>query len=281
MPADLHIHSIYSDGTFTPTKIVEEALRLGLSAIAISDHDTIGGLAEAFAAAEGSPLTVVPAVEINLEEKGEEIHILGYFLDFNSTQFLEEMERLRQSRINRIKQFVEKLSEVGVHLTLEEVLAAAGPGTVGRPHLAQTLVAKKYASDERDAFRRYLSRGSPTFVPRQHISGEEAVKIIRDAGGVPILAHPTKVHPPELVEEIIRLGIRGVEAFHPEHSLGDEVRWLTFAEEHSLLITGGSDYHGRNNSTTFSLGQRTCPDKHYLRLKAAAELSSALALKSR
>jgi len=271
MAVDLHIHSIYSDGTLTPRRIVQEAIRAELTAIAIADHDTVEGVPLATEAAEGSPLEVIPAVEINVEENGREIHILGFFLDLHSPSLLKAMEVLCQSRVNRMRRFVERLTEAGVHVSLEEVLEYAGPGTVGRPHLAQVLVARGYAGDEREAFRRYLVPGASTYVPRQHIQASQAIEIIRSARGVPVLAHPAKANPPETMKEMVRLGIMGVEVYHPEQPPEQERLLLAFAREHNLLVTGGSDYHGRSMAKDFSFAQRTCPDEHYLRLKSAAE----------
>jgi len=271
MATDLHIHTIYSDGTLTPAQAVEEGLHLGLKAIAIADHDTVDGTVEALAAAEGLPLEVLPAVEINVEEQGQEIHILGYFFELNYAQLAQTMEPLRQSRLDRVRRFVAKLSEAGVRLTLEEVLERAGPGTVGRPHIAQALAAAGYALDDRDAFRRYLSPGAATYVPRQHISPSEAIDVIRSRAGVPVLAHPAKIKIPALRQKMLELGVMGIEVYHPEHNPAQEASLRAYAEEHGLLISGGSDYHGRSSIRDFFLGQKTCPDEDYLRLKAATQ----------
>lgn len=243
MPVDLHVHTIASDGGDAPEEIVRKALDIGLEAVAITDHDTISGIAPAVNAARGTGLEVVPGIEINTDYREREVHILGYFIENSNPQFLEGVDRLARGRVKRITAMVQKLRDMGLQLTPEEVFAVAGPDVVGRLHVAQVLVNRNIVSSIGEAFEKYIGRGRPGYVPRTRFSPVEAVQLIRAGGGVPVLAHPGTIGNDEIIGLLIPYGLRGIEVYHPEHT-GAQVRhYLYTARKLGLIATGGSDYH--------------------------------------
>lgn len=241
--ADLHIHSSFSDGEWSPEEIVKQAKRIGLRAIAIADHDTV----DAIEAVEKEPSTagieIIPAVEINTDFEDKEIHILGYWIDVGSPALLRALEEQRASRLKRNEEIIKRLNRMGLKLSVEEVLAVAGGNSIGRPHIAQALVNKGYAGSKEEAFSKWLKRGSPGYVPRSSMSWREAINVISQAGGIAVLAHPGKSFVDHLIPQMLKEGLLGIEVWHPSHSLEDGRRYLQLAREFSLLITGGSDAH--------------------------------------
>jgi predicted metal-dependent phosphoesterase TrpH len=241
--ADLHIHSSFSDGEWTPEEIVITVSKLGLSAIAISDHDTVAGIKEAEEAARTVGIEIIPAVEINTDFDEREIHILGYLLDTNSPNLLEGLMKQREARLKRNEEIVNKLEKLGLKISLEEVLKLASGESLGRPHIAQALVNKGYAESKEEAFAKWLKRGSPAYVPRCSLSWQEAIKLINQANGIAVLAHPGKSYVDFLIPKMIKEGLEGIEVWHPSHSLEDSKRYQQICRDFSLLATGGSDAH--------------------------------------
>jgi predicted metal-dependent phosphoesterase TrpH len=242
---DLHTHSIFSDGTLTPVELVQEANRRGLSFLALTDHDTVEGIPDAIAEGERLGTTVIPGTELSAERNGREAHIFGYYIDTKNDEFIRELDvfaRMRQVRINLM---VEKLRALGLDIDQNRVREIAGPGTIGRPHVARALIEKGYATDIADAFNRYLSAGCPGYVPRQKITPQEAIGLISRAGGVPVLAHPFSTRAvEESLAEFVPLGLMGLEAFYGEYSPEQREELRLVAERWNLIPTGGSDYHG-------------------------------------
>lgn len=246
---DLHLHSTFSDGTLSPAELVQEAARVGLRAIAITDHDELRGNPLALRAArEVGGVEVIPGVELSVELEGE-AHILGYFVDWRDPALnasLREVRRLREERNPRI---VERLREMGLDLDYREVRRVAGGEVVGRVHIARALVERGYVDSVEEAFERFLGRGRPAYVGRHLLPAAEAIRLIRGAGGVPCLAHPFSLGlPPERLEEVIgRLrewGLEGLEAYYHDHS-PDQIRLLReMALRRGLAISGGTDFHG-------------------------------------
>jgi predicted metal-dependent phosphoesterase TrpH len=272
---DLHTHSNASDGLYPPSELVRLAHESGLDLIALVDHDTTGGLAEAQATGGNLGVTVIPGVEINTElhepgdAHGSEAHVLGYYFSVDDPTFLGTLAKLRELRVRRGERMVEKLRAAGYDITWERVRELAG-GTVGRPHIARALIEKGYASDVSDAFARYLSPGRAGFVPRYKIYPEQAIGIIRAAQGVPVLAHPRWI--PDLEEsvlpELVAAGLQGLECHYGEYPEPAVLRLLALANRYNLIATGGSDYHGPNMHPT-PLGGRFIPPE------AAAQLWDA------
>jgi predicted metal-dependent phosphoesterase TrpH len=240
---DLHMHSTASDGSRSPADVVLAAKRASLAAIALTDHDTVSGLAEARAAGEAAGIRVVNGVELSAVEGDTETHILG--LHLRDTGVLERgLGALREMRERRAMQIVERLAETGVQITYGDVLAQAGGGAVGRPHVARAMIAQGWAVDARDAFDRYLGAGRPAFVAKEPLRMEDAIAMIHEAGGLAVLAHPGGSCTRERVEALVAQGMDGVEVKHPSHSSADTTRLRGIVEMLGLVASGGSDWHG-------------------------------------
>jgi 3',5'-nucleoside bisphosphate phosphatase len=251
---DLHTHSTYSDGTLTPTQLIEHACSLGITAIALTDHDTLGGVGEALEAQCNFDIEVIPGVELSIEyalpDNGH-IHMLGLFLDTNSSVLLEGLDWLREQREARTPRIIEKLGDLGIHITEHEVRSIAGNGSVGRPHIARLLMARGFVSSIQEAFDRFLAKGAPAYIPKRKFSLERAIKMIRGAGGIPILAHPysLKLGDQDLRSLLVRMkgmGLGGIEAFYTDHTSEQTEQFLTLSKELDLGVSGGSDFHGEN-----------------------------------
>jgi len=268
--ADLHLHTFHSDGTFAPEEVVRRAKTLGLSAISITDHDTVAGVSAAKAAA-GQELEVIPGAELTAAFKDRELHILGYFLRWEDPAFVNFLSEMQRYRLGRIQAMIDRLSEKGVAtVTLDEVRSVAGVGTVGRPHLAQVLVSRGVVSSLQQAFDRYLGDKAPCFVKGATLTVPKAVQIIQAAGGAAVLAHPYRIVEDSWIPELVAAGIQGIEAHHSEQSAPVAKRYEQMAKQHRLLVTGGSDCHGFRKSKGPLIGSVTVPYAIVERLKAAA-----------
>jgi predicted metal-dependent phosphoesterase TrpH len=256
---DLHIHSTISDGTLTPVEIVSEAVARGLYAISIADHDSVGGVAWAQEAAVGQ-LHVLPGVEVSTQFGDVEVHILGYMMDCRNQTLLEALNTIREGRVRRARSIVERLNSLGVRIDYETVTDTAGGGSVGRPHIAKTLVAEGYVRNQQEAFRRFLRRGGAAFVPREKMSPAHAIEIIRGAGGAAVLAHPGIVRDRRAVEHVLDLGVDGIEVYHTDHSRDVAQRLLSIAQQRRLVVTGGSDSHGPGGPIPVEVGSVAVPD---------------------
>ncbi len=269
--ADLHVHTTFSDGVLTPTEIVERAHEVGLDAVAITDHDSVAGVPEAAEAGRRLGVQVVPGVEINTDVPGSEVHMLGYFLDIESPALKEALHGLREGRLRRAERMVLLLRRIGVPVRLERVLEIAGGGAaVGRPHVAQAIIELGRASDMNDAFGKYLGRGRPAHAARRKFTPEQAIGIIRAAGGVPVLAHPALSGCDRKVRGWVRAGMRGIEADHSEHQDAQVCAYRRLARDLGLIATAGSDFHGLPGNRTV-LGGHTCDTEVVERLRQEAE----------
>ena len=246
---DMHTHSTASDGSMSPMALVHEAKKQGLSAIALTDHDTVEGVAEALAEGDKLGIEVIPGIEISLNYKPE-MHILGYFPDRNKyTVIKNELNIVIEGRNSRNQKIINKLNELGVNITIEDVQAVAVGDIVGRPHIAKVLVAKGYARDIDDAFEKYLSKNGKAYFKRFELTPQVGIQAIRKAGGIPVLAHPiflqrTYQELDKLLGELKTFGLMGIEAIYSENREQDTGNFLRLAIKHDLLVTGGSDYHG-------------------------------------
>lgn len=270
---DLHLHTVASDGRLTPTELVNLAARQGLKTIAVSDHDTTDGLEEAFAAARQHPqLRIIPGIELSADVPGTEVHVLGYFFDPDNAALQAELRRFRAGRIDRAKTMVEKLANLGIHLEWERVQAIAGDGAVGRPHLALAMVEAGYCDEPKDAFPEYLGRNGLAYVERSKFTPEEAVQLIRQAGGVAVLAHPTYMNDMEAgIASLAGAGLSGMEVHYAQYR-DDTIRRLgRLAREYELIPCGGSDYHALGNANEPLPGVNGPPPQSVELLAAAAE----------
>ena len=241
--ADLHLHTSFSDGTLSPEEVVIEAKSLGLAAISITDHDILDGIEPASLAGERYGVEVIPGVELSAESSGEEVHVLGYHMDWRNPRFQQKLRELRESRRIRAMRIIDKLNQLGIDIEYDDVLTQADSVSVGRPHVAAALVEKGHVATTSEAFYRFLGDYGPAYVAKQKLSPAEAATTILDVGGVPVLAHPGTLQR-NTVPELVSSGLMGLEAFHPNHTVQLSEYYCDLAKEHSLLITGGSDYHG-------------------------------------
>ena len=274
--ADLHIHTTASDGTLTPEQTVQEAARIGLGALGIADHDTVDGIAPAIAASRDTNVIVVPAVEINTDYGKDEIHILGYYINHESKALNTHLEHFRFERAERGRLIVERLNEMGLNVSLDRVFQIAGKGSVGRPHIARAIVEAGYASSMNGAFGKYLIRGAPAYVPRHKLTPSQAIDIIREAGGVAVLAHPGNSKCDELIPELVKTGLQGIEVYHTDHSSAKARHYNEIARRYGLIATGGSDSHGPDNLKTVPIGHVTVDLAVICKLKELAQKSSDL-----
>lgn len=249
---DLHTHSTASDGTLAPAQVAAAAAEAGLAAVALTDHDTTQGLAEFLtAAAPGGP-ELVPGVELSVDRPGGgSLHLVGLWVDPEEPRFKEGLERVQNARLERNPKIAARLRELGLDVSLEEVAAAAGGGQVGRPHFAQVLVDKGMVGGPGEAFGRYLKRGAPAYVEKQRLTPEQAMELIRGAGGISVLAHPglLELHPAALEKLAARLmeqGLTAIEAYYSEHNPAQERSLKEMAARLGLAVSGGSDFHGFN-----------------------------------
>ena len=240
---DLHMHSTASDGSRAPGDVVREARRVGLAAIALTDHDTLDGLAEAERVGAELGVRIVRGIELSAVENDVETHILG--LHLTDTHEMEAaLVALREMRRTRAERIVARLNELGVRIELSSVLDQAAGGAIGRPHIARAMIAEGWAVDFRDAFERYLGNGKPAFVMKDRLAVADAISLIHRAGGLAVLAHPSHGGTRERVEAFVREGIDGLEVRHPSHSSEDVARLGALVEHFSLIPSGGSDWHG-------------------------------------
>lgn len=244
---DLHIHTTASDGSLTPTQVVQLARKKGFSLIAVTDHDTMGGVAEALEAGKKYNVDVVPGVEIS-SGVTLEVHMLGYGMSPDHPVMKAMMEDMRAARVERMERIIENLQKMGVPITVEEVEAVAG-GAIGRPHIAQVLVAHGVVPDVRTAFREYIGVGAKAYVERRKMTSEQVIANIRDAGGVPVLAHGgllriSEVELNQWIDSMAKKGLMGLECYHNAHTPQMERLLRAAAERNGLLVTGGSDFHG-------------------------------------
>ncbi len=253
MFADLHTHTTASDGVISPKDLVQLAKQANLRAVAITDHDAVFGIPEAIEAGKEIGIEVIPGIEISTIDKRQDIHVLGYYIEYRNADFLKKLADLQNVRKRRNEMMVEKLQSLGIDISLKEVKKkkSGEDGNIGRPHIAEVLLDKGYVSSMEEAFTKYLGKNGIAYVNPPRISPEEAVDIIKEYHGVPVLAHPGLYNDSELVERLIRYGISGIEVFHPDHDEKLEKYYYDLAVKHKLLITGGSDFHGVRNGEIF------------------------------
>ena len=261
-PVDLHVHTTASDGDLSPRECVAEAAREGLAAIAITDHDTTAGNAEAAAAGREFGIKVVPGVEVSCSHERFTIHLLGYYPDEDDERLAAMLAQLRSRREERNPRILARLAELGCPVDYDEVLEVSGGAVVGRPHIAAVMVRKGYVGSLAEAFDRYLARGAAAYVERAKPPVAEALAVLRQARAIPVLAHPGTLGADDfaeierLVRELVPLGLRGIEAYYHNHDMALTSRLIALAQREGLLFTGGSDFHG-SRKPDIALGRGT------------------------
>ena len=263
---DLHIHSSASDGSYPPAEVVRLAKEGGLTAMALTDHDTVDGLPEAVAAGQEYGVEIIPGVEISAQFPGGTMHILGLFVDYHNGLLDQRLAVLKQARLDRNPQIINKLNALGIPITMARVEEISGGGQVGRPHIARALMELGAVRDLQEAFDKYLGWHKPAYVSKFRFPPDQALAMIREAQGIPILAHPftlglgSAYALKNLIVELKGLGLAGLEVFYPEHTREQEALYLKLARELNLVISGGSDFHGLNKPE-ITLGSIPCQDK--------------------
>jgi hypothetical protein len=268
--ADLHLHTQFSDGTFTPEELVWHAQKQGLACIALTDHDTVEGCARAAAACAGVQMEFIAGAELTAEHADTEVHVLGYFLDTHNQALLDRIGQFQTVRQQRIHEMVAALNKLGVPLKVEAVFALANCKSPGRPHVARAMVKEKLIGSLDEAFERYLKKGRPAWVPKTKMSALESVELVHQAGGLAVMAHPGLNRTDEIIPDLVAAGLDGIECFHTKHSTVMSERYLEIAERHGLLVTGGSDCHGFSKNKPL-IGTVRLPYSHVEKLQAARQ----------
>jgi predicted metal-dependent phosphoesterase TrpH len=269
---DLHSHTTASDGTLSASELVREAARRGVRVLAITDHDSTDGLAEAIEESRRHPpLMIVPGLEINCDVEGGEVHVLGYYVDYEAEWFREFLREQRAERVARVHRLAARLAELGMPIDPAEVFALVKEGSPGRPHVARVMIKHGYVKSVPEAFDKYLHAGGPASVPRRRLTPVQAVEVIRRAHGVPVFAHPGLADKDGMIPELVAAGLLGIECYYSEHSAAQTGAYLDICRERGLLATGGSDYHGPRTGRVNPLGSPAVPMAVYEALRAKAE----------
>jgi len=271
----LHIHTNYSDGVFTPKEAVDYALKMNLCAISITDHDSVDGIEEAVEAAQNKGIEVIPGIELSsiAGSPDNEMHILGYYIDYKSKKLKEILKKFKEGRLERARKINEKLIENGVVLKNIDFIEKAAGKAVGRLHFAKALIEEKFVSSSQEAFQRYLAKDKPAYVPKKAFSAEEAIKLISDSGGVPIMAHPYYTHYSDqgMMESLIKSGLKGLEVWHSKHPESAVKKLLNITQEYAIIATGGSDCHGPYKNEPPLIGRVKVPYSAVENLEKAKE----------
>lgn len=272
MTADLHLHSVFSDGSMTPEELVTTAHQKGINTIALTDHDVVAGLERALQAGRKWQVEVIPGIEFSTYSGKGEIHVLGYGIDYENQVLQQEIDTIFQSRQKRAHKMIELLQKQGIDISFQEVQARSGTNFIGRPHIARTMVEKDYITEMGEAFtEKYIGNGGQAYVSRYKMTPEKAIKLLKEAGGLSVLAHPGFINQgsPLKETEIASLkayGLEGVEVFHSKHNKEETDYYEQLALDHELLITGGSDFHG-DNSPEIELGDIKLKGKYLQQFK--------------
>ena len=269
---DLHIHSTASDGKLTPAEIVQDAAERGLTFIALADHDTIDGIVQAQTEVKSFPdLKVIPGVEISTDIPQGEVHVLGYFIDYADPQLKTALDRFRSSRLIRAQGMIAKLEKLGIHIDWQRVQEIVGGSSIGRPHIAQAMLEKGYITSMKQAFTDYIGRNGPAYVEREKMTPAEAVALILKAKGLPVLAHPLTAGDAEaMTVELQAAGLAGIEAYYDGYTPQETNQLVGLADKYNLIATGGSDYHGLDETET-AIGGAEVPIASVEQLMARAK----------
>lgn len=243
---DLHIHTNASDGILSPEEIIDMAYKTKLKGISITDHDTLDGLAQAevYLMEKQIPVEFIPGIELNTEYKKIEVHILGYYINYKQQKLINYLAQIKKQRFERAKLMVEKLNNLGFYISFAQVERLIQGDSIGRPHIAMALIEKGYTSSIEEAFEKLLGQGKPAYVPRYKFLPQEAIALIKDAGGIAVLAHPGLINDKNTVDEILKMGLDGIEVFYPQHTQDEIDYFMRLCRNNKLTITGGSDFHG-------------------------------------
>ncbi len=251
---DLHTHTNISDGLYSPEELIDFSISQGLVALAITDHDAIGGLERGVKYAAEKNFNFIPGIEFSLGFSGGSFHLVGLYVDYNNERLNSTVRHLQEVRIERARRMVEDLNRHGINITFDEVMAELEGTSIGKPHVASVMIKKGYAADMKDVFTNYMMQGKPGYVKKDNISVSEAVSVIKEAGGIPIIAHPASLRfdslrkLDEMIRNLIDIGVQGIEVYSSMHAMNEVFQFYKIARKYNLLISGGSDFHGDNKT---------------------------------
>lgn len=268
--ADLHVHTIFSDGTSTPAELISAAREANIDAVSVTDHDTVAGIGPATEIGLLKNVEVIPGIELTAEFEGAEVHILGYLLDYNNQVLLDKLQEVQNDRVERVYKIAGKLREIGVALDPRIIFDIAGKGIPGRLHIARAMVKEGIVENTFEAFRKYLGDKSPAFVLGFRFQPADAISLIRSVGGIPVLAHPYLFGRDEFIPLLVEKGLMGLEVYYTEHSQSQINYYRGLAEKYRLLITGGSDFHG-GAKQNIRVGEAKIPYELVEKLKDAKQ----------
>jgi predicted metal-dependent phosphoesterase TrpH len=278
MFADLHLHSHYSDGTFAPEEIVARGKKQGLGALSLTDHDTVEGCETMAGECASAGIEFVVGTELTSEHRGNELHILAYFVDPKNERLIREISKFQVVRQERIREMVAAINKLGVALKADDVFALANCRSPGRPHVARALIKAGFCRTLDEAFERFLKKGRPAWVPKAKMSALEAIQLIHQAGGLAVMAHPGLNRTDESIPELAAVGLDGIECFHTKHPPVTSSRYVEFAAKLGLLVTGGSDCHGMSKGKPL-IGTVRLSREHFDKLKVAAVTKQSATVK--
>lgn len=279
MFADLHLHTSYSDGTYSPEELAAHGKRCKLAAMALTDHDTVEGCARMGEACRQHGIEFITGTELTADLNGDELHLLGYFLDTANPRLLMEIAKFQKGRQDRIQEMIVRLNAHKIPLQAEAVFKLASCRSPGRPHVGRALVQAGFCSSMDEAFERFLKKNRPAYVPKTKISAAHAIDLVHEAGGIAVMAHPGLNRTDELIGHLVDMGLDGIECFHSKHSASDSKRYMNYASRYGLLVTGGSDCHGMSKGRPLIGGVKIPYEyvekmKTYLTMRAKTSSSS-------
>jgi hypothetical protein len=274
MFADLHLHTSFSDGTYSPEQLAMEGKRFNLGVLSLTDHDTMEGCPRMAVACASHGIEFVPGSELTAEQDDYELHLLGYYLDIHCEKLTKALAEFQTARQDRIREMVERIKQLGVPIEAEDVFRIANCQSPGRPHVGRVLVEKGVCKTMDEAFDRFLKKGRAGWVPKFRISAPDAIKLIHEAGGVAVMAHPGLNRSDDMIPELVEAGMDGIECFHTKHSTSVSEHYLQMAQQKDLLITGGSDCHGMNKGKPL-IGSIRLPYSNVVKLRQRAEQNKA------
>ncbi|MBI4811530.1 MAG: PHP domain-containing protein [Ignavibacteriales bacterium] len=257
--ADLHLHTTFSDGVYSPAEIIKKAKDTGLRIVSVTDHDSVSGIEEAIASGKENNIEVIAGMELSASFDDMEVHILGYFMDYKNKNLVASLSGFQEERLKRAKKIVGKLNQMNIPLTIDSVLDHVNGDSVGRPHIANALVDEGHAESYHEAFQRYIGDGRPAYEQKWNFSPEDTVRLIAQAGGLSFLAHPGRSVNEELIFRLIKAGLDGIEVIHPSHGHDLVYYYRGIVSEYCLLESGGSDFHGGERGDDEALGQYSIP----------------------